>query len=126
MARAFDQAEVDRLAGKLSALGSDPDEENREMREVARKQLDALHDVDTRLKAARIERARSLKLLGDLWHQLVEVQQASPDPGALAETSEKLCALLARIDESTGEQKTVATADSGATEAMADAPTIER
>ena len=123
MARAFDQAEVDRLAAKLVGLGSGPDDDNKEMREVAQKQLDALHDVERRLSAARVERARNLKSLEDLWHRLVGIQQASVDSGELAERTEKLRELLARIEV---EEKTVSAAYSASTEAVSDAPTIER
>ena len=128
LARAFDPTEAKRLAAKLAALGPDrgPADENLEIREILRKQLEPITGLEVRIEDAKARRARLLELLKELRLQLGELQAGSGDSAKSASATGRVQKLLAQINELEMGAKTIGTDRTRATEAISDAPTIER
>jgi hypothetical protein len=128
LAGAFDPAEVGRLADKSAALGPDTGaaDANREVRDIFRKQLDIIRGLEAHLEDARARRDKRLELLKALWLHALELQAASGDSGKTGSATGRIQKLLAQIEEQEAGAKTVRADPAGVTEAICDAPTIQR
>ena len=128
LARAFDPAEARRLVDRLAALGPDKGlaDENREVREILQKQLEPVRRLEARLEEARKQRAARFELLKALWRHTLELQDVSSDSTEAARSSDRIRQLLARIEQQAGGAKTIGGDSVGRTEAISDAPTVER
>ena len=122
---AVDPAETKRLADRLGALGPDrgPSDINREVREILLRQLEAVRVIESRIEEARSRRTQRFELLKTLWLQAVELRAAANDAPSASHPTDRLRRLLAQIDQ-TGGSKTNPV--DSATEALPEAPTLER
>jgi hypothetical protein len=122
---AVDPAEVERLVAKLSDLGSHHPHEGAakgQMRDMFQKQLDLLRGFESRLKGLRARSARQLELLRRLWLHVDELAASSTDGARLSRAAAGINALCAEI---AGRFPGIS-ANSPATEATSEAPTLER
>ena len=128
LARAFDPSEAKRLAAKLAALGPDrgSGDENLEIREILQKQLEPVSSLEARIEDARARRASLFDLLKTLRLQLAELKSVSGDSAKSAGATGRVQRLLAQIGQPEIGAKTIGAEHEGATEAIIDAPTIER
>lgn len=119
-----DPAEIDRLAAKIQALGPPHGGEGgakTQMRDLLQKQIELHRGVDARIEKLKAQRSRQHDLLRALWQQALALRAAASDPGRLHQSSERLRSLCTEIESGLGGLDTQA-----ATEAISDAPTIER
>ena len=128
LVRALDPAEVGRLAGKITALGPDTgsSDDNREARDIFQKQLDTVRSVEARVEDAKARRAKRFDLLKALWRQAVDLQAAESNSAGAAQAINRMRTLLATIEEQADGPKTIRPDHEGVTEAISDAPTLER
>lgn len=121
----MDPAEAERLAAKIAAIGPPSDRDGdgkRQMRDLLQKQLDLLRGFESRLPGLKDRRARRLELLRALWLQVTELGSAAGNDGTTSGATDRIRTLCAEIVTQMGG----ASADTEATEAISDAPTIER
>jgi len=126
---AADPAEAGRLVAKLSALGSpipSEGEEKRQMRDLFQKQLDLLRGLGTRVDALKAARAGRIEWLKALWLQAVELRAATGDAGRTNRATGRMRTLCAEIAQQLGPSSVTRRFVDEATEAISDAPTIER
>jgi predicted Ser/Thr protein kinase len=123
--RAFDPAEFKRLVTKLEALGPDrgADDEDRELREISRKQLDALVALETRLNEVRGRRDGQLELLKEVWVHTKGLESAAGDTAKAEIAISNLGRVLARIESADG---TGAHSSKGSDVGFTESPTLER
>ena len=125
LASAVDPAEAKRLVDRIAALDPDrgPNDLNREVREILQKQLDAVRSLESRIEETKSRRARRFELLKALWVQAVDLRTAAGDPVRISSATDRLRRLFAQIDQAGGSE---ANAVDSATEALPEAPTLER
>ncbi len=128
LARALDPAEAGRLATKIAAFGPDTGsaDDNREVRDILQKQLDTVRGLEARLEDAKARQAKRFEVLKALWLHLVELRGGSDNSAKAGGATGRLQKLLAQIEEQDASAKTVRADNAGVTEAMSDAPTMER
>ena len=125
LAGAADAAEMDRLVAKLEALGApsvDEGSAKSQMRDMFQKQLDLLRGFASRLEELKAKRARLLELLRRLWRQAIELPGAVNDAARTSGATDRIRTLCAEIAGQLGGTS----ANLQATEAISEAPTIER
>ena len=127
LAGAFDPEESKRLVDKIAALGPDAGsgDENGEIRDILRKQLETMRALESRLEDVKPRRARRFELLKALWLQSVELQAAAGDAARTGRTTDRIQRLFTQIAEEGGSPKTNR-APSGDSEPLSEAPTIAR
>ena len=125
LASALDPAEARRLLDKIAALGPHrgAGDLNSEVREILQKQLDAVRSVEARIEEARSRRTERFERLHALWVLAIEARAAAGNPSQVSGTTDRLHRLLTDIEASAGAK---ANSPLAATEALSDAPTIER
>jgi hypothetical protein len=123
--RAFDPAEVKRLVAKLGALGPDrgADDEDRELREISRKQLEGLLGLEVRLNEVRGRRDGKLELLKEVWLHTKGLESAAGDTAKAEIAISNLGRVLARIESADG---TGAHSSKGSDVGFTESPTLER
>ena len=125
LAEAAEGTEVDRLTARLSALGmpsADEGAAKSQMRDMLQKQLDLLRGFESRLEELKGKRARQLELLRRLWLQAIELPATLNDAAQTSGAADRIRTLCAEIAEKLGGTST----GQPATEAISEAPTIER
>jgi hypothetical protein len=100
LASAFDPEEARRLAKKLDDLGPDrgPDDDDRELREISKKQLEALRGIEVRIEGIRTRRRKTLAALNEIWVHAKDLQRASGSAEDTKRAMADLGSLLARIE----------------------------
>ncbi len=120
-----DPAELQRLSGRLEALGSaaaNEDDGSRQMRELIEKQVALLRGFLAKSEQLRADREKKLGLLQSLWRRAEEARAAGDDRTRATLATRRLQEACAEAVGSPGG----AALDLQATEAISDAPTIER
>jgi predicted Ser/Thr protein kinase len=123
--RAFDPAEVKRLVTKLDALGPDrgADDDDRELRELSRKQLEGLLGLEVRLVEVRGRRDGRLQLLKEVWVHTKGLESAAGDTAKAAIAMSNLGRVLDRIESADGAG---AHPSKGSDVGFTESPTLER
>jgi hypothetical protein len=126
LTRAFDPAEIQRLDHRLEALGpgGDTDDDNKELREASKRQLDAIQGAEARLEDARRKRELEFGRLKSVWSHIAAVQAASSD-AARSAAAARLRELVNGVLDPSADRRNMPS-EVGATVAISDAPTIER
>ena len=122
---AGDPAEAERLVARLAALGAPSADEGSaksQMRDVFQKQLDLLRGFESRLGQLKTKRASQLELLRALWSQATELPVVANGAARASGAADRMRTLCAEIAGQLGETS----ANLPATEAISEAPTIER
>ena len=127
LAGAFAPEDGKRLGERIAALGEDagPADENREIRDILLKQLDAVRNLESRIEDIKARRAKRFELLRSLWLHAIELQAAANDPTKTGDTTDRIHKLFAQIEEHTRGQRPSAT-DGGPTNPFSELPTLER
>ena len=122
---AVDPAEGERLVAKLAALGGPLPTEGvakGQMRDMFQQQLDLLRGFESRLDQLETRRGAQLALLRTLRSRATDLPAMANDAARSSGAAARISALCAEIDGRLGETS----ADLHATEAISEAPTIER